>query len=103
MKKYPIVCICGSSRFRAVIQEAVRRETMNGAIVLSPGVFGHSGDPITSEEKEMLDDMHLEKIAMSDEVLVVNPGGYIGESTRAEICRARLIGKPIRYTEAGYG
>lgn len=33
--------------------------------------------------------MHLAKIDLSDEIYVVNVGGYIGESTRREIAYAR--------------
>lgn len=93
-----VVCLCGSTRFRAEIAEANRRETMAGKIVLAPGVFGHSGDPLTDEDKARLDRLHFEKIDMADEVLVVNPEGYIGESTRREIEHATRTGKPVAYT-----
>jgi hypothetical protein len=36
---------------------------------------------------------------MADEVLVINVGGYVGESTRSEIEIAMGLGKPIRYLE----
>jgi hypothetical protein len=71
---------------------------MAGKIVLAPGVFGHAGDPMTDEDKLRLDRLHLAKIDMADEVLVVNPGGYIGESTRREIEYAARTGKPVAYT-----
>ena len=93
-----IVCLCGSTRFRAEFAEANRAETMKGKIVLAPGVFGHSGDPLTDEDKLTLDLLHLAKINMAHEVLVVNPCGYIGESTRREIAYAHQIGKPVAYT-----
>lgn len=47
----------------------------------------------------MLDDMHLRKIDMADEVFVINVGGYIGFSTKAEIKYAMAAGKPVRYLE----
>ena len=47
----------------------------------------------------MLDDMHLRKIDMADEIFVVNVGGYIGESTRREIAYAEKIEKKINYLE----
>ena len=93
-----VVCLCGSTRFRAEIAEANRAATMAGKIVLAPGVFGHSGDPLTDEDKARLDRLHFEKIDMADEILVVNPGGYIGESTRREIEYATRNGKPVAYT-----
>ena len=47
----------------------------------------------------MLDDMHLRKIDMADEVFVINVGGYIGSSTRNEIKYAIDHGKEVRYLE----
>jgi hypothetical protein len=49
--------------------------------------------------KEMLDEMHKAKIKMSDMIFVINPGGYIGESTRSEIEWARELNKKIKYLE----
>ena len=98
-----VVCLCGSTRFRAEIAEANRRETMAGKIVLAPGVFGHCGDPLSEEDKLTLDLLHLAKIDMAHEVLVVNPGGYIGASTRREIEYATRTGKPVAYTHNAEG
>ena len=39
------------------------------------------------------------KIDLADRVLVVNPGGYVGESTRREIAHARTAGKPVSFTD----
>ena len=94
-----IVCICGSTRFKEELMEANRIETMAGNIVLAPGVFGHSGDPLTAKEKMYLDLLHFRKIKMADEVLVVNPNNYIGESCLSEIQYAKSLKKPIRYTD----
>jgi len=91
------ICICGSTRFRAEITEANRSLTMQGYMVLAPGVFGHDGDPLTDEDKIALDELHFAKIDASDRVHIVNPGGYIGESTRREIDYALSIGKPVTY------
>ena len=93
-----VVCLCGSTRFRGEFTEANRRETMAGRIVVAPGVFAHSGDQLTEEDKRRLDELHLRKIDMADSVLVVNPGGYIGDSTRREIDYANRTGKPVAYT-----
>ena len=75
--------------------------TLDGNIVISVGLFRHSGDDEvwTEGTKEMLDDMHKRKIDMADEVFVINVGGYIGASTRSEIEYARATGKKIRYLE----
>ena len=34
---------------------------------------------------------------MADEVYIVDPAGYVGESTRREIAYAESLGKPVRY------
>lgn len=47
----------------------------------------------------MLDMLHLRKIDLADRVLVINPGGYIGESTSREIAYARANGKPVSFTD----
>ena len=49
--------------------------------------------------KEMLDDMHLRKIDLAEEIFVINVGGYIGSSTKTEIEYAEKTGKPVRYLE----
>ena len=95
-----IVCICGSTRFAAEMLAANRDLTLAGAIVVAPGVFTHR-EPlgkVTDEQKAALDALHLRKIDLADRVLVINPGGYIGESTRREIGYARATGKPVSFT-----
>ena len=99
-----IVCICGSIRFVDEMTAANRELTLAGAIVVAPGVFlraeGHEADEvITDEQKSALGALHLRKIDLADRVLVVNPGGYIGESTSREIAYARATGKPILFTD----
>ena len=81
--------------------EAQKRLTLKGNIVISVGLFGHSGDNEvwTEGTKEMLDDMHLRKIDMADEIFVINVGGYIGSSTQAEIAYATKTGKTVCYLE----
>src|SRR5438046_202565 len=70
-----------------------------GTIFPAPGVFGHGGDRITAADKLRLDALHLTKIDLACWVLVVNPGGYIGDSTRREIAHAGQTGKPVHYLE----
>lgn len=99
--KYKVITLCGSTRFKDAFLEAQKRLTLNGNIVISVGLFGHSGDDEvwTEGTKEMLDDMHKRKIDMADEIFVINVGGYIGSSTRSEIEYATAAGKPVRYLE----
>lgn len=107
-KKYPVVTLCGSTKFKDEYMEAQKKLTLEGFIVISVGLFGHAGDSEVWEHmdegaktktKLMLDDMHKEKIDMADQIFVVNVGGYIGESTWSEICYARMTGKRIMSLE----
>ena len=99
--KYKVITLCGSTRFKDVFMNVQKRLTLEGNIVISVGLFGHSGDDEVwvPGTKEMLDDMHKRKIDMADEIFVINVGRYIGESTRAEIEYAMANGKPVRYLE----
>lgn len=97
--KYNVITLCGSTRFKEDFEMANRELTLDGNIVISVGCFGHSGDKFTDKQKIMLDDMHKRKIDMADEIYVINPGGYIGESTKSEIAYAEATGKPVRYME----
>ena len=90
--------------------EAQKRLTLDGCIVISVGLFGHSGDDevwdgmdegALSATKKMLDDMHKRKIDMADEIFVIDVDGCIGDSTRDEIDYARSCGKPVRYLSKG--
>ncbi len=99
-----IVCLCGSTRFMNAFFDQGWAETLKGHIVLSVGVWrqgppDHGGEWIGEETKQMLDELHKRKIDLADEVLILNVGGYIGESTRSEIEYAARLGKVIRYLE----
>lgn len=99
IRQYKIITLCGSTRFREEYTEAQKCLSLQGNIVISVGLFGHAGDDEVWKPgvKEMLDDMHLRKIDLADEIFVINPGGYIGESTRREIDYARQTGKKVNY------
>jgi hypothetical protein len=96
-----IVCLCGSTRFGEAFRGANLQETLAGNIVLSIGCEWHSDQALhlTSDDKERLDELHLRKIDLADEVLVLNVGGYVGSSTAREIAYAKQHGKPIRWLE----
>ncbi|MFP4457767.1 MAG: hypothetical protein ACLFPS_08920 [Clostridia bacterium] len=101
MKEYNVITLCGSTKFKEEFLQVQKDLTLQGNIVISVGLFGHSGDNEVWKEgiKEMLDDMHKRKIDMANEIFVVNKGGYIGSSTKSEIEYAKSIGKNIRYLE----
>ena len=97
--KYKVITLCGSTRFKDEFIKAQKDLTLQGNIVISVGLFGHSGDNEvwTDDTKEMLHDMHKRKIDMADEIFVINVNGYIGESTKSEIEYAKHTGKTVRY------
>ena len=97
--RYRVITLCGSTRFKNEFLEVQKQLTLTGNIVISVGLFGHSGDNEvwTEGTKEMLDDMHKRKIDMADEIFVINVDGYIGSSTASEITYAQATGKEIRY------
>ena len=106
---YKVITLCGSTRFKDAFIEMQKKLTLAGNIVISVGLFGHSGDDevwenmdegMLTKTKEMLDDMHKRKIDMADEIFVINVGGYIGSSTQSEIDYAVATGKPVNYLEA---
>lgn len=98
--KPTVVCLCGSTRFKDEFIKANRDLTLQGKIVLTVGMFGHhEGLDMNSETKKMLDELHKRKIDLADEVLVLNVGGYIGQSTMSEILYAEEHRKPVFYLE----
>ena len=106
VEQYKVITLCGSTRFKDAFMREQKRLTLEGNIVISVGLFGHSGDEevwdgmgedAISKTKIMLDDMHKRKIDMADEIFVINEDGYIGESTKSEIAYARETGKVITY------
>jgi hypothetical protein len=96
---YKIITLCGSTKFKHEFIEEQKRLTLEGNIVISVGLFGHSGDDEvwTNVTKVMLDDMHKRKIDLADEIFVINVNGYIGTSTRSEIEYALKTGKNVKY------
>lgn len=94
----PIVCMCGSTRFKQTWIAENARLTGEGYIVLSVGLWGHHERVTPSpESKAKLDELHKRKIDLCDWVWVLDVGGYIGESTRGEIAYAEAHGKLVRY------
>jgi hypothetical protein len=100
-----IVCLCGSTRFGEAFRDANLRETVAGKIVVSIGCDLRNDHDLWPDEatrerlKRELDELHLRKIDLADEVLILNVGGYIGESTARELAYARCHGKAVRFLE----
>ena len=106
--EYKVITLCGSTRFKDEFYKAQKELTLKGNIVISVGLFGHSGDSevwenmnedTLTQTKVMLDDMHKRKIDMADEIFVINKNGYIGDSTKSEINYAIQTGKKVNYLE----
>lgn len=106
-KKPKIVCICGSTRFLDEMAITAWEMEKKGVLVIGPHLLPQSYPGVQASHqaevegvREILDELHLRKIDICDEVYVVNPGGYIGNSTRNELKYAEKIGKPIKYMAA---
>lgn len=97
----PVICLCGSTRFKDEFVKWNYRLTLKGYIVLSIGCDAKSDDElkITDEQKEQLDELHKRKIDMADSIFVINVGGYIGRSTASEIIYAIDHDKPVGWME----
>jgi hypothetical protein len=96
--KREIVTLCGSTRFRDQFREIERKLTMEGKIPLSPAFYGKAeGLEYTPEIAKHLWELHLDKINISDGIYVINPGGYLGDSTQKEIDYAKSKGKSIKF------
>lgn len=103
-----VTVLCGSTRFGQTFREQNLLLTLRGEIVLSIGCDTKSDDDLAAafaahgdDLKPRLDALHLRKIDLADRVLVLDVGGYIGESTRSEIAYAEQLGKPIAYLSRG--
>ena len=98
-----VITLCGSTRFEAEFTEVNQRLTMEGCVVISLGMFSLPDLPDydwtvdSSDLKGRLGGVHFQKIRMADEVYIVDPGGYLGESARRADCLPESLGKPVRY------
>ena len=98
-RKFNIITLCGSIRFKEEFLKVQERLTLKGNIVFTPNFFNNFKGEISVEMKKMFDEMHREKIDLSDEIYVINLNGYIGESTKSEIEYAIANGKKVKYLE----
>ena len=99
-----VVCLCGSTRFVDEFNRQRQKLTLEGKIVLSIEIVttqSRDDDPqhVDPSLKAMLDELHMRKIDLADEVLILNVGGYIGESTRREMEYAVEAGKAVKFLE----
>lgn len=108
MNRPTVTTLCGSTRFPDAFELANLHLSMEGRIVISLGMFGHTDKPVGSRfltsdgdestpEKKHLDQLHFRKIDISDGIFVINPGHYLGSSTRREVSYARSQGKTVEW------
>lgn len=96
--EFTVITLCGSMRFREEFERLDAELTLAGHVVLTPTALAPATEP-NAEERARLGRIHLQKVAMADEVLIVNVGDYVGESTRREIEHARSRGIPVNFLE----
>ena len=95
-----IVTLCGSTKFRSEFHAKARELALDGCVVFGPEVFSHAEDlELSAGQVERLDALHKRKIVLSDEIYVLNIGGYIGYSTHSEILFAKERELPVIYHE----
>lgn len=105
-KKPIVVTLCGSTRFKQQFVEINAKFTLEGKIVLAPGIFVHTDGQLPeltedqwAHQKIKLDILHKHKILNSNEIFVINVGGYVGDSTLSEIQFATQYKIPIKWLE----
>jgi len=101
-----IITLCGSTRFKEQFEEVQMKLTLKGYVVLTVGCYYHL---FTKDEeakiegyKVLLDQLHKEKIAMSQAIVVINVNGYVGESTASEYQHAYDLSKRIYWYDTSY-
>jgi len=99
-----VITLCGSTRFRDEAHKAMLLLTLENWGVHLCGLWlnsVHSHLLLTTEEISKVKDLHFQKILDSDAIIIIAPGGYIGESTKEEEQFAKYRGKPVYYFD-GY-
>lgn len=98
-----IITLCGSARFEQAFKDWSELLGLNGHAAFTLAVYpsdkGDKKDWYTQEQKRALDLCHFEKIIASRAVLILNVGGYIGESTSNELAFARRFDKLVYWLE----
>lgn len=92
------ITLCGSAKFEKEFKEANKKLTLAGHVVYSLAVYPSDEggkDWYNALEKQLLDIAHKKKIRNSDAVLLIAPGGYIGDSTKSELKYADAMNKPV--------
>jgi len=108
--KPKVVVMCGSSKFvdiMAVCEWFIERDELAitmGLNLLPIWYPDCPADHLAEHEgcADEMDELHLRKIDLADEIFVVDFAGYIGESTAKEIKYAKSNGKHVRYFSSDF-
>lgn len=92
-----IITVCGSLKYQKEMMEITEQLGKKGNCMLTPVYPTSSKNDYTQEEIKIVGKMHLERIKLSDAILVININNYIGESTKKEIEFAKSLNKEIIY------
>lgn len=96
-----IITICGSLKFKDEMLKVALDRELEGDCVITPIFPSESDKRILNEEQiKIFNNLHKEKIKISNAILVVNINGYIGKTTQSEIEYAKSLNKEIIYLES---
>lgn len=94
-----IITLCGSARFEQDFKDWNTKLGLLGHSVFSlsayPSDLPGGKDWYSEDQKITLDLVHLNKIKVSDAILVLNRDNYVGSSTAREVQWARMLGRQI--------
>ena len=103
-EKTKIITLSGSSKYCDIMAACAwilekEEYAITMGLHLLPIWYPCPKDHLAESENvaEKMDELHLRKIDISDEVFVVNYDNYIGDSTKKEIEYAQKLRKPIRW------
>lgn len=97
-ERAPIITLVGSTKFKDLWQDTARKLYQEGAIVLTTHVFSHAdGFELSADKQREYDAKYLQQIDISDAILVLNKGGYIGLSAWDEIFYAMAHRKAVYF------
>jgi hypothetical protein len=102
-EKTLILTLCGSNRFEPLFKAWNTELSLAGHVVFS--IAAYPSDQAgknwyTTEQKRVLDAVHKRKISLSDGIIVLNYGAYMGESTLAELAHADELCIPAYFLES---
>ena len=94
-----VITICGSLKFKKIMQEEAEKLALNGYCVLTP-IFPFNKDlKVKKKQLNKFKEAHFKRIELSDAIYVVNKDSYIGDSTKLEIDYATKLNKEIIFYE----